>query len=110
MCQPGYDGVDCSRVIIGTDDCPNDCGGKESPRGLCWLGVLLPRILGCRLYGKCKTTMPGGCSSTDNATSENAFARLVNLRKPAREVKSCPDDCGRGQCTRGRYAKLAIET
>ena len=80
LCQPGYDGVDCSRVIIGTDDCPNDCGGKESPRGLCWLGkcFCFPGFSGADCMESVKLPCLGGCSEhTDNATSENAFVRLV---------------------------------
>ena len=106
LCQPGYDGVDCSRVIIGNDDCPNDCGGKESPRGLCWLGkcFCFPGFSGADCMESVKLPCLGGCSEHGQCHFGKCFCEIGYIGEACEtEVKSCPDDCmGRGQCSRGR--------
>jgi hypothetical protein len=106
LCQPGYDGVDCSRVIIGNDDCPNDCGGKESPRGLCWLGkcFCFPGFSGADCMESVKLPCSGECSERGQCHFGKCFCDVGYIGEACEtEVKSCPDSCmGRGQCTRGR--------
>ena len=106
LCQPGYDGVDCSQVIIGNDDCPNDCGGKDSPRGLCWLGkcFCFPGFAGADCMESVKLPCSGGCSDHGQCHFGKCFCDVGFIGESCEtEVKTCPDGCmGRGQCTRGR--------
>ena len=106
LCQPGYDGVDCSRVVIGNEDCPNDCGGKENPKGICWLGkcFCFPGFSGADCMEDQKLPCTGGCSDRGQCHFGRCFCEIGYVGEACEtEVKQCPNDCmGRGQCVRGR--------
>lgn len=106
LCQPGYDGVDCSRVIIGNEDCPNDCGGKENPKGICWLGkcFCFPGFAGADCLENVKLPCTNGCNDRGQCHFGKCFCDIGFVGEACEtEVKTCPNDCmGRGQCSRGR--------